>query len=359
MWIVTSHEDNPDYLRNNFRKYVSQGGYEVEQKPGKPLTMTPNMGMANNQFHPGGAFTYTNGLARHKLKSDAWSREAAKAARLPATFMKQLFRHGPIGAHLEWLWMRQEFKFYWDPFNLPFLSHLTKGWYFNTRLGMDKDSEQYKKLVQLPEVPFSCAVPHIKVIAYDCCAAVGAVGDDFMRTMGILVPENQIPAYNTAEHGHRVFGKGVDDLGGIRAPALAKVMEAFLLGGLRATAPRASKIPGFQTLQHKTVSSKLDVDLFISLVPKLKEEAFHLETARNYTKEAETKKRAGDMEAHKGLLAKAREEQKRAALCRAKMLQTFPEASKQLGHDPTKGDVPYEELYQREMQKLQTTNAGR
>ena len=317
------------------------------------------MNMTNNKFNKAQAFNYTNCLARYKLKSDAWSREAAKAARLPATFMKELFRYGPIGAHLEWLWMRQEFKFYWDPFNLPFLSHLTKGWYFNTRLGMDKDSEQYKKLVQLPEVPFSSAMPHIKVIAYDCCAAVGAVGDDFMRTMGILVPENQVPAYNTAEHGHRVFGRGVNDLGGIRAPALAKVMEAFLLGGLRATAPRASKIPDFQTLRHETVSSKLDVDLFLKLVPKLKEEAFHLEKARNYTEEAETKRKAGDVEGSKGLLIQAREKEKMAAICRAKMLETFPQAEKQLEHPPTREDVPYEKLYQTEMKKLQAANARR
>ena len=313
--------------------------------------------MTNNTFHPVEAANYTNGLARHKLKSDAWSREAAKAARLPATSMKELFQYGPIGAHLEWLWMRQEFKFYWDPFNWPFMSHLTKGWYFNTRLGMDKDSEQFKKLVQLREVPFSYAMPHIKVIAYDCCAAVGAVGDDFMRAMGILVPEDQVPAYNTAEHGHRVFGKAANDLGGIKAPVLAKVMEAFLLGGLRATAPKASKMPGFQTLQHETMSSELDLDLFENLLPFLKEEALHMEIARNFTKDAKIKEKAGDVKGSNDLLAKAREEKRAAAGCRGKLLQRFPEATKQLGHPPTRNDIPYEKLYRREMEKLQGANA--
>ncbi len=342
----------PEHLRNNFCKYVVQGGYKITGG----THLEPDMEMMNNKFHRDAAVAFTNGLERHHLKSDAWSREAAKAARLPGTFMKELFRYGPIGAHLEWLWMRQEFKFYWDPFNFPFMSHLTRGWYFNTRLGMDKNSDEFKKLIQMPEVPFSYAVPNIKVIAYDCCAAVGAVGDDFMRAMGIMVPEGEVPTYNTAAHGHRVFGRGVNDLGGINAPELAKVMEAFLLGGLRATAPRARKIPGFQTLQHETESYKLGVDLLNKILPDLNRESVHLEKAGKHTRDAVVKQNAGDVEGSKGLLAMAREEQKKAAICRAELNRKFPQAEQQLKHPPTRADFPYEELYKIEMRKLQASN---
>jgi len=258
-----------DFKAGNFTKFVSQGGYVVgtEQASGaaKPkITLAPVEDMANNKFHPPQAKNYTNCLAAYNLKSDAWSREAAKAARLPGTFMQKLFKYGPIGAHLEWLWKRQEFKFYWDPFNWPFMDYLNVGWYLNTRLGLDKESADYEKFSQ-SNPSFAEAIPHIKTILYDGCAAVGAVGDDFMRAMQLLKPEEQMPAYNrpsVAGHSHRVFGKAANDLGGINPARLAKVMETFLLGSLLATHKQAESVIPRNMVKHSYDTSTVTLDQF-------------------------------------------------------------------------------------------------
>jgi len=343
-----THKTDPDFLRKNFTKYVSQGGYEVTQTNGN-VQMAPVKDMMNNKFHPKEAANYTNYLANLKLRSDAWSREAAKAARLPGTFMEELFQYGPIGAHLEWMWMRLEFKFYWDPFNWPFMPFLNPAWYLNTRLGMQKDTEQFNKLKDTT-IPFTYAAPNIKVIAYDCCAAVGVVGDDFMRAMGVLVPESEVPGYNRAAHGHRVFGKQVDDLGGVKAPVLAKVMQAFIMGGLRSTYKKAQAMPRFQKLQHDRVNYRFDVDLFLKdLLPLLKAEAAHLSKAQQYAKQASEAEKEGKKSESRDLLASAAEEKKQAAELCAKLLHV---SGTDMKNRPTRDDIPYESLYQKAMQTL-------
>ncbi|KAL2136485.1 hypothetical protein VTI74DRAFT_3504 [Chaetomium olivicolor] len=218
------------FFRQRFKKFVSQGGYKVEKTNDGKTVLAPLQTMQNNKFNIAAAENYTNCLTEFNLPSDAWSREAAKAARLPATFMQSLFEYGLIGAHLKWLWMRQEFKFFWDPCNWPFLPDLDVHWYLETRLGLQKGSEEYKRLGH-HSTPFSAVMPFIKVIAYDCCAAVGAVGDDFMKEMSVL---GELPGYNLEAHKHRVFGKSPDDLGGVNPGNLAVVMMTFLLGGLKA-----------------------------------------------------------------------------------------------------------------------------
>lgn len=345
-----SHKTDPNFLRTRFSKFVSQGGYEVTQTNGK-MAMTPVKDMMNNKFHLNQAANYTNYLANLKLRSDAWSREAAKASKLPGTFMKDLFQYGPIGAHLEWMWMRLEFKFYWDPFNWPFMPNLDPGWYLNTRLGMPRGTDQFNKLKD-SAVPFTYAAPNIQVIVYDCCAAVGAVGDDFMRAMGVLVPENEIPAYNRAAHGHRVFGKDAKEpaLGGVRGPVLREVMQAFIMGGLRSTYKKAQATPGFQKIQHDTTSYRFGVDAFLNdLLPLLKAEAAHLSNAQQYTKDASKAEEEGKKADAQRLLGLAAKEKKEAAELCQKLLRV---SKTDMKNRPTRDDIPYEALYQKAMQSI-------
>ncbi|KAK0737349.1 hypothetical protein B0T21DRAFT_401348 [Apiosordaria backusii] len=238
------------FPKDKFEKFVSQGGYKLENGQ-----LWPEMGMMNNKFHRQAAKNYTRTLSSPaiNLRSDAWSREAAKRARLEGSFFQKLFQLGPIGAHLEWMWLRQEFKFYYDPINDPYMPHLDVGWYLSTRLGLKKDSELFQQYVKsIP--PFKEIIPLIKVIAYDCCAAVGAVGDDFMRSFGIL--QDPIPEYNKSVH--RVFGRAADDMGGINTEQLAKVMEVFLLGGLLATKDHAEEL--LKTKNDKTGLFEVEIE---------------------------------------------------------------------------------------------------
>ncbi|KAK3298756.1 uncharacterized protein B0H64DRAFT_354421 [Chaetomium fimeti] len=344
-----------DFMKYNFTKFISQGGYEVEateqaaqsgksSKPKVKVTLKPVKDMANNKFNLKQAANYTNHLAAHKLTSDTWSREAAKAARLPGTFMKEMFQYGPIGAHLEWLWMRQEFKFYWDPFNWPFMDFLNVDWYLNTRLGLDKTSADFNEL-RKTEMPFSDAAPRIKVIAYDGCAAVGAVGDDFMRAMGVLDPESKLPAYNrpdVAGHPHRVFGKKADDLGGINARRLAQVMKTFLLGGMIATAGRAESLIPRASIKHDHEESGINLDGFRARITlrnlriKLDEDIKRAEEAKAAGKDKEYRRDLGTIDKRRSTIAVYEE--------RIKREERVTRIS-----EPVRASIPYEQLYQQAM----------
>lgn len=248
------HESG-DYLKTYFKKFVSQGGYTVENHNGRVI-MQPTPA-ANNDFHPAHSKLYTQRLADLNLPSDAWSKFAATAARMPASFMQSLFKYGPIGRHLSWQWLRQEFKFFWDSLHMPFLPHLNVEWYFKTRLGLDpsEDKAVFDALMtkyKEDRLTFADVRPLNQTIAYDCCAAVGAVGDDFMEAFGVLRQNSN----NRSRH--RVFGQAADNLGGINAPRLAQVMEIFLEGALISTYRKAeNKIPS-DRLYHETVVTKLD-----------------------------------------------------------------------------------------------------
>lgn len=340
------------FLHDKFAKFVSQGGYEVKQPAPGTVSITPDERMTNNTFNLDQAKNYTAGLASHQLPSDAWSREAAKAARLPATFMEQLFALGPIGSHLQWLWLRQEFKFYWDPYNWQFLPHLDKGWYLNTRLGLDPKSTEYAELVKNDKLPFTTAKPEIKVIAYDCCAAVGAVGDDFMRAFGVLAPAAKLPAYNLASHNHRVFGKAPGDLGGINPDRLAFVMKTFLLGGLAATAKAASKTLGVSEIEHEAVQSKYDLDTFLGrMMPLMKEiEAGQKKAKGLRDQAAKVAKEEGKGGRYRELMKQVWAEEGKVKV-KENALREVPGVRKE-EKLPTKAQVPYEQLYQRAMQAL-------
>lgn len=271
---------------DKFDKFISQGGYKLEGN-----NLWPEMGMTNNKFHRQAAKNYTRTLQGCKLKSDAWSREAAKAARLDGSFFQELFQLGPIGAHLEWMWLRQEFKFYYDPLNDPYMPQLDVGWYLNTRLNLSRKSDLFQQLAKsMP--PFQEVVPLIRVIAYDCCAAVGAVGEDFMKAFHVLDPsvKQQAPLDETlSEHErlfndnktiHRVFGRTQDDMGGINADQLASVMEVFILGGLLATKDHAEKllqtkspstaIPDHEPMQYKNTLENWEHDRQHPLITEVK-----------------------------------------------------------------------------------------
>ncbi|KAH6854716.1 hypothetical protein B0I37DRAFT_300264 [Chaetomium sp. MPI-CAGE-AT-0009] len=361
-----------DFMKNNFAKFVSQGGYEVEvqqlaqpgngnstaarqngksaqasnnTKPKVKVALKPVTNMANNSFHPAQAANYTNHLAAHKLTSDTWSREAAKAAKLPGSFMEQLFQYGPIGAHLEWMWMRQEFKFYWDPFNWPFMPHLGVDWYLTTRLGLDltkkEDKETFEDL-RKTGLSFNKAVPMIKVIAYDGCAAVGAVGDDFMRAMGILDAESNLPEYNRpdlAGHPHRVFGKKPDDLGGINDSRLASVLETFLLGSLMATTARAEKLIPRATVEHSHVSPTVaNIPLFLEKV-KVQNNRSQAEAAMKSAEKVSGETKESYLAQAAALTSVANDMEVK--------IKKAERTNKWVA--PTRAQVPYEQLYQAAM----------
>ncbi|KAK3311073.1 uncharacterized protein B0T15DRAFT_385450 [Chaetomium strumarium] len=305
----TGHEATSKYLQQRFTKFVSQGGYKIA--PNR-VDLIPVKGMMNNDYNFPKAENYCNGLVSFNLRSDAWSREAAKAARLEGSFMQRLFKYGPIGAHLRWSWLRQEFKFFWDPMNWPFMPHLKVDWYLNTRLGLEKNSPKFNHLKEKSEtlgLGFEEVAEDVKVIAYDCCAAVGVVGDDFMREFGVL--ENR----NVGQH--RIFGESSDDLGGINPKKLSEVMQAFLLGGLKSTYDAANQMGGFQTLKHNPKASPYNARDFLSkILPLMKK-----------------------MEEYKN-----RNEEGKARQIESKLRDI-------VGKVPTRDDIPYEQLYQEVVQR--------
>jgi hypothetical protein len=248
--------------------------------------------------------------------------------------MQKLFHYGPIGAHLEWLWQRQEFKFYWDPMNWPFMPHLNVDWYVNTRLGFESVSHLPQDVPgqgSRRDLSFENVVPHVKVIAYDCCAAVGAVGDDFMRAFGVL---RNVPDYN-ARSRHRVFGRGAKDLGGIDPGRLAEVMNVFLLGGLLSTYRKAREMPGFNTIKHVPRYSRYDAADFVeNILPWLKK-------AQEYKDKAKKLKDKGD-------IGQAKTEESNARKMEEQLSKIVGKGRKL----PTRDDIPYEQLFQEAMKRV-------
>jgi hypothetical protein len=344
----------PEFLRTNFKKFVSQGGYKVETSKDGSTKLVPDMAAMNNTFNRKGSKDYHDTLGLLRLRSDAWSREVAKAAKIDSSLMKALFSCGPIGKHLEWLWMRQEFKFFWDANNLPFMPRLNLDWYLETRLGLSKDSEEFKELRKHPD--FSDMIPRIKVIAYDCCAAVGTVGDDFMREMGVLTPSPSPEGQSAILH--RVFGDNPKDLGGINAEKMAEVMQVFLLCALQATQATANELIDASSVQHHTVRLDGDVHKTLSefdtlVLPKLKE-------LKELEYDLGIKKLGGLVEAAKEKESRSQEEceeldmlerQLEAAMetLRAKEVELFPDGVPK---------PPYEALFQREMGTLPKSGTG-
>ena len=314
-----THRGDAAFLQTHFKKFISQGGYEVkDERPDGTCTLEPIMGMANNGWHPTAARYYTNCLTEYGLPSDAWSREAAKAARLDGSVFSKLDKYGPIGTHLSWLYRRQEFKFYWDPFNAPYIPRLNADWYLQTRLVLDPNSTQFAEFKKKPP-SFSQVLPFTKVIAYDGCAAMGAVGDDVMRALGVM--RDNVPEYNTRPHQHRVFGRGINDLGGIDAAKLGEVFTIFFFGGLIATKTYAEKLIPSSTVRHRPAECRVTLDVFEKQVPYLRR-----------SKELANEERQGNRESGEKL-------QRLKSECLDAPYVNIPKV-------PEVEDIPYELLYQ-------------
>jgi hypothetical protein len=311
----------------------------VGQKDGK-VTLAPCTDMMNNQFHPTQSANYTRCLAQYKLPSDAWSREAAKASRIDGRHLEQLFELGPIGAHLRWLWMRQEFKYYWDPLHWPFAPRLNIDWYLNTRLGLESGSSMFEQMKRSKMI-FKDVAPMIKVITYDCCAAVGALGDDFMRRLGIMATE--LPDYNSGVlHPHRVFGKDAKDLGGINGARLAAVMRTFLHGSLMVTAQDARRLIDPASIRHVHQQSPYQLRVFLeNMLPLMKRIADLRADMARFKKELEAPKNPEHARQLKVQLENAHQE----ILAKEEALRNVPgvDRTKPL---PTRADIPYEQLYE-------------
>jgi len=353
-----THDHDPEYLRSHFKKFVSQGGYIFESRhikaapPAAPVWATteeiargefdliPNHTMANNGWHLTAARHYTKTLQDLKLPSDAWSREAAKAARLEGNLFADLADNGPIGAHLKWLYLRQEFKFYWDPFNAPFIPRLNKDWYYSTRLVLDPDPKKEPRQSFLKQPPsFQDVLPYTNAIAYDGCAAMGAVGDDVMRALGIM--DEHLPDYNVVAYPHRIFGRGEDDLGGIDGVRLRECLRTFIFGALTATRESAERLIPSMSVRHDHVQYKTDLHIFHHQMPYLKESKMY---------EAELDRKDLSDQVKKEL------QEKNAALKTERLdgeLSEFPKV-------PAPKDIPYELLYKEAIspQPVQT-GAGR
>ncbi|KAK3345789.1 hypothetical protein B0T25DRAFT_611652 [Lasiosphaeria hispida] len=237
---------SPSFIKKSFKKFVSQGRYTVTvtQPPESSVKLDPVMGMADDNFHPTAARNYTDTLGDLNLPSDAWSREAAKAARLDGS----------------------EFKFYWDPLHDPYMEQLNLEWYLKTRLVLEPDSGEFSRFMNTPP-DFKTIVPMTKVIAYDGCAAMGTVGDDIMRALGIM--DEVLPAYNTAAHQHRVFGVSKDDLGGVDGLSLGAAFKVFFLGSLLATHKYAESIIPARAVRYEVSTYPVDLDLFYAQLPYL------------------------------------------------------------------------------------------
>ncbi|KAK4443503.1 hypothetical protein QBC34DRAFT_211012 [Podospora aff. communis PSN243] len=264
-----AHEHDPKFLQTRFKKFVSQGGYIVKDEPNEQgyYDIEPMLNVANNTANIDAAIHYTRCLSEFGLPSDAWSREAAKAAPLEGTVFTEGSKYGPIGAHLSWLYERQEFKFFWDPFNAPFIPRLDNYWYLTTRCIMDPTTEKFAAYMKSPP-PFHEILPQTKAIAYDGCAAMGAVGDDVMQALGIMGDHIPVPEYNKKRH--RIFGRAVGDLGGVNGRRLGDVLQVFLFGALRHSKDAAEALIPSDSVRHLPEEYANGLDVFEKQVPHLK-----------------------------------------------------------------------------------------
>jgi hypothetical protein len=269
---LQAHRKDPALLKRVFKKFVSQGGYTVDTKPDENgvYNIKPLLNMANNSSNEPAAWHYTKCLAQFGLPSDTWSREAAKAAPLKGTVFTEGAQYGPIGTHLNWLYKRQEFKFYWDPFNAPYMPRLNNYWYLTTRCVMDPDSPAFAAYMKSPP-PFHEILPQSKALAYDGCAAMGACGDDVMRALGVMGDHIPVPEYNKKAHRHRIFGAAKDDIGGVDGARLSEVLDIFLFGALIRNKDLAEKLIPSSSVEHETEAYDVDLTVFEHQVPFLKE----------------------------------------------------------------------------------------
>ncbi|KAK1754189.1 hypothetical protein QBC47DRAFT_423862 [Echria macrotheca] len=347
-----SHKNDPHFLPQHFKKFVSQGGYEITGS-GDTCTLNPIKIAQNNSFHPTAAKNYTDCLVEFKLASDAWSREAAKAACLDGSIFANLDEYGPIGAHLAWVYRRLEFKFFWDPFNAPYMPRLDPKWYVTTRLGLNVESNPFKDFDKSPP-GFIQVLPHSKIIAYDGCAAIGTVGDHIMRALGIM---SEPEPYNKAAHQHRLFGRTQNDLGGINALKLRETLRVFFFGALKFTSKSAEQLIPSRSIKHKVDDYKVTLDIFDQQVPYLKKSRELAEAAKKKEIDMEelerlqTEKGLDRSEAEKELRRIQREEelkqlQAKKGLERSEAEEELERIKAAQGGEVPK-EIPYELLYQR------------
>jgi len=333
-----SHKNDPNFLPRHFKKFVSQGGYEIIGS-GDALTLKPLKIAQNNSFDPKAAKNYTDCLVKFKLPSDAWSREAARAACLDGSNFDNLNEYGPIGAHLAWVHRRLEFKFMWDPFNAPYMRHLTPDWYLKTRLALDPDSDAFKDFSASPP-EFTQVLPLTKIIAYDGCAAVGTIGDDVMCALGIL---SELEPYDKANDQHRLFGRAQNDLGGINCEEIRETLRAFFFGALKSTCKRAEELIPSRSIKHKVDDYKVTLDIFDQQVPYLKKSRVLAEAAKKKEVDMEELER---LQTEKGLeRSEAEDELKR--IQREEELKRL-QTEKGLGQSEAE-----EELERKELARLQ------
>jgi hypothetical protein len=174
-----------------------------------------------------------------------------------------------------------------------------------------------------------------------------------MREMGVLKDEKDIPAYNKAKHGHRVFGKEPTDQGGISISRLVDVMETFLLGGLMATHNLPiNKTDEFKTLIHEPVKSRFELDFFLKrMMPVMKMIWDHEAKAEEYEKNAEKAKTSGDLPEFERLRKLAKGERALANGPTGKGALSTITGIKDHAKLPSKDTIPYEELFQVAMDK--------
>ncbi len=142
------------------------------------------------------------------------------------------------------------------------------------RMGLPADTPQYHQPAPASDSAFLQDIaPQARVVIYNGCAAIGALDDDILGTLDILNDEALRPAYNcTRHHEHRMFGKAVDDFGGIVPDQLQDVFQTFLVDTLRITSECAKKlIPNDSLKFHVEIYEKLTLDIFERQRPGLYE----------------------------------------------------------------------------------------
>jgi hypothetical protein len=150
-----------------------------------------------------------------------------------------------VGHHLRWVSAHQEFKFWWDAFNKPFMPHLNEDWFKKVCLGIDLDSEEFRDMKNQP-LPFQEAMKFGTFPVYDACAAMGALGDHVLQCLDIL---STTPGESDLQK-HRMFGKSANELGGVNAAKMKAAMETFIKGSLRATHELAENMIPSDSIQY-------------------------------------------------------------------------------------------------------------
>jgi inosine-uridine nucleoside N-ribohydrolase len=187
---ISSHRDLWRFMQSEetlvqkvMTKLVSQGGFwELEND-----NVQPRIDAANLKFDMKAAEGVFKFCVDNKIPMRAFTKDATFATNISDEFCKNLHDDGSmIGRYIRYAQVAMDLDFYESSRNpeTRFSRKMNQEWYLaNKTTWFDTHSRNE------PYPDMEAVKPYLnKLTAYDCLAAVGSCGDDFMDALGVRLP---------------------------------------------------------------------------------------------------------------------------------------------------------------------------